>query len=222
MKRKNLIAVLLTAAMTMTMLGGCGSTGDKTVKAETTEATEGTESADTEAGTEKEGGKLRVGMECAYAPFNWTQDEPTTPNGSKAVPIYNKFIGDWGGESREYKFEAIKDGKVVKTVTKAAVTKAHIDAKPSHTLLTEVHTYDVSHIRIKIADQNDNQLYFFNQPVSFEVDGPFEIIGPKVVSPMGGATGVYVKSIGEDGDGKLTIKSDGLEPVEICLSAECF
>lgn len=88
MKRKNLIAVLLTAAMTMTMLGGCGSTGDKTVKAETTEATEGTESADTEAGTEKEGGKLRVGMECAYAPFNWTQDEPTTPNGSKAVPIY--------------------------------------------------------------------------------------------------------------------------------------
>ncbi|MBP3261927.1 glycoside hydrolase family 2 protein [Pseudobutyrivibrio sp.] len=141
---------------------------------------------------------------------------------SKAVPIYNKFIGDWGGESREYKFEAIKDGKVVKTVKKAAVTKVHIDAKASHTLLTEHHTYDISLIRIKIADQNDNQLYFFNQPVSFEVDGPFEIIGPKVVSPLGGATGVYIKSIGEDGDGKLTISSEGLEPVEICLSVECF
>ena len=141
---------------------------------------------------------------------------------SKAVPIYNKFIGDWGGESREYKFEAIKDGKVVKTVKKAAVTKAHIDAKASHTLLTEHHTYDISLIRIKIADQNDNQLYFFNQPVSFEVDGPFEIIGPKVVSPLGGATGVFIKSIGEDGDGKLTISSEGLEPVEISLSVECF
>ena len=141
---------------------------------------------------------------------------------SKAVPIYNKFIGDWGGESREYKFEAIKDGKVVKTVKKAAVTKAHIDAKASHTLLTEHHTYDISLIRIKIADQNDNQLYFFNQPVSFEVDGPFEIIGPKVVSPLGGATGVYIKSIGEDGDGKLTISSEGLESVEISLSVECF
>ena len=141
---------------------------------------------------------------------------------SKAVPIYNKFIGDWGGESREYKFEAIKDGKVVKTVKKAAVTKAHIDAKASHTLLTEHHTYDISLIRIKIADQNDNQLYFFNQPVSFEVDGPFEIIGPKFVSPLGGATGVYIKSIGEDGDGKLTISSEGLEPVEISLSVECF
>lgn len=141
---------------------------------------------------------------------------------SKAVPIYNKFIGDWGGESREYKFEAIKDGQVVKTVKKAAVKKAHIEAKVSHTLLTEIHTYDVSHIRITIVDQNDNQLYFFNQPISFECEGPFEIIGPSTVSPMGGATGVYIKSIGEDGDGKLTIKCDGLEPVQIGLSAECL
>ena len=141
---------------------------------------------------------------------------------SKAVPIYNKFIGDWGGESREYKFEAIKDGKVVKTVKKAAVTSAHIDAKVSHTLLTELHTYDVANVRVKIADQNDNQLYFFSQPVSFEVEGPFEIIGPKTVTPVGGATGVYIKSIGEDGDGKLTIKSDGLETVQIGLSAECL
>ena len=29
---------------------------------------------------------LRVGMECAYAPFNWTQDTDTTPDGSKAEP----------------------------------------------------------------------------------------------------------------------------------------
>ena len=27
---------------------------------------------------------LRVGMECAYAPFNWTQDTDTTPDGRKA------------------------------------------------------------------------------------------------------------------------------------------
>jgi beta-galactosidase len=141
---------------------------------------------------------------------------------SKAVPIYNKFIGDWGGESREYKFEAIKDGQVVKTVKKAAVTKAHIEVKASHTLLTEVHTYDVTDVRIKIADQNDNQLYFFNQPIHFEVEGPFEIIGPKDVACAGGATGVYVKSIGEDGDGKLTISGEGLDPVTIGLSVECL
>ena len=165
-------------------------------------------------------GGFKITPSLAWIAFRLVVFHHVSP--SKAVPIYNKFIGDWGGESREYKFEAIKDGKVVKTVKKAAVTNAHIEAKASHTLLTELHTYDVSHIRIKIADQNDNQLYFFNRPVSFEVEGPFEIIGPKVVSPVGGATGVYIKSIGEDGDGKLTISSEGLEPVEISLSVECF
>lgn len=143
-------------------------------------------------------------------------------NPKEAVPIYNKFIGDWGGEAREYKFEAIKNGEVVKTVTKAAATKAHIEAMASHTLLSELHTYDVTAVRIRIVDQNNNQLYFFSQPVSFEIEGPFEIIGPKVVSPMGGCTGVYIKSIGEDGDGTLTIKSEGLEDVNISLAVECL
>ena len=108
---------------------------------------------------------------------------------SQAVPIYNKFIGDWGGESREYRFEAIKNDQVVKTITKSVVITPRIEAKASHTLLTELHTYDVSHVRIKIVDQNDNQLYYFNQPISFEVEGPLEIIGPKVVSAAGGCTG---------------------------------
>ncbi len=143
-------------------------------------------------------------------------------NASQAVPIYNKYIGDWGGESREYKFEAIKNGEVVKTVTKAAVTKPAIKAKISHTLLTELHTYDVAEVRLTITDQNDNQLYYFNRPVEFSVEGPVEIIGPHIVAPEGGALGMYIKSIGEDGDGKITISCEGLDPVTIGVSVECL
>ena len=36
---------------------------------------------------------LRVGMECAYAPFNWTQSSEEVPNGDKAVSIYG--TGDY-------------------------------------------------------------------------------------------------------------------------------
>ena len=39
---------------------------------------------------------LRVGMECAYAPFNWTQDTDTTPDGSKAEPIYGSDYYAYG------------------------------------------------------------------------------------------------------------------------------
>ena len=39
---------------------------------------------------------LRVGMECAYAPFNWTQETDTTPDGSVAVPIYDSSYYAYG------------------------------------------------------------------------------------------------------------------------------
>ena len=39
---------------------------------------------------------LRVGMECAYPPFNWTQDTATTPDGSQAVKIYNSDYYAYG------------------------------------------------------------------------------------------------------------------------------
>ena len=39
---------------------------------------------------------LRVGMECAYAPFNWTQDADVTPDGSTAVQIYGSDYYAYG------------------------------------------------------------------------------------------------------------------------------
>lgn len=39
---------------------------------------------------------LRVGMECAYAPFNWTQEKEEVANGDKAVPIYGTDFYAYG------------------------------------------------------------------------------------------------------------------------------
>ncbi len=137
-----------------------------------------------------------------------------------AVKLYNKYVGDWGGTAKEYRFEAIKDGKIVKTVTKVAMTKRHIEASASHTLLTEIHTYDVAALRIKMCDEFGNVLPFFNDPLRIEVEGPIELIGPDVVGFNGGYTGLYVKSLGEDGDAKVRLSAEGCEPVEINLQVE--
>lgn len=34
---------------------------------------------------------LRGGMECAYAPFNWTQETDEVDGESKAVPLYEMY-----------------------------------------------------------------------------------------------------------------------------------
>ncbi len=99
MKKRNWIALSLVAIMTATMLSGCGAgeTGSaETAEAAVTEATEATEATEEGTSSDAEGGVLRVGMECAYPPFNWTQDEATTPDGSKAVKIYGSDYYTYG------------------------------------------------------------------------------------------------------------------------------
>lgn len=39
---------------------------------------------------------LKVGMECAYAPFNWTQTSNKTPDGTEAVPIFKEKYYAYG------------------------------------------------------------------------------------------------------------------------------
>ena len=75
-------AAILAAVMAAGMLTGCGG------KAETPAGTQAAEGQDTAGGEKK---TLRVAMECAYAPYNWTQ--PDDSNG--AVPI---------AESNEYAY----------------------------------------------------------------------------------------------------------------------
>ncbi|MCR5007228.1 MAG: transporter substrate-binding domain-containing protein [Oribacterium sp.] len=75
--RKRLLALIMTGLVAMTALAGCG-------KAEAANAAEPDKKV------------LKVGMECAYAPFNWTQDADTTPDGSKAVPIYDSKYYAYG------------------------------------------------------------------------------------------------------------------------------
>lgn len=75
------------------VLAGCGSTNTSTGSEDTQPSGTNAETNDT-ATAERE--VLRVGMECAYAPFNWTQDTDTTPDGSKAVPIYGSDYYAYG------------------------------------------------------------------------------------------------------------------------------
>ncbi len=115
---------------------------------------------------------------------------------SDMADAYGKYIGDWGGEATEYKFEAIKNGKVVKTVIKTTMESVHIAAEADHTELTEEHTYDVAAIRIKALDQNDNIVSFYQEPLEIVTEGPVEVIGPRITVLRGGMGGTYVRTVG--------------------------
>lgn len=133
----------------------------------------------------------------------------------QAVILYNRYIGDWGVESTTYRFEAVEDGAVVKTVTRAPMKKAHLVAAADHTELKEKSTYDVAAIRIEARDEQENLLSFFNEPVEFSVEGPVELIGPKTVSLQGGMGGTYLKTTGEPGKAVLRISNGQVKTLEL-------
>lgn len=137
-----------------------------------------------------------------------------------AVALYNRYIGDWGGTSTSYRFEAVKNGKVVKVVRKEPVTSMHLSAEPDHQNLTERHTYEAAEIRIRALDQNDNIVSFYQEPVVLSTEGPIAIIGPEIISLQGGMGGTYVRTTGEEGVGILKIKAAQMEEQRILFEVK--
>lgn len=100
--RKRWVGMMMAAVMTVSMLSGCGSSGGKeeSQAVSGTSGPAGTETAESgssaESGEKEDEKVLRVGMECAYAPFNWTQENPEVANGETAVPIYGSNYYAYG------------------------------------------------------------------------------------------------------------------------------
>ena len=127
-----------------------------------------------------------------------------------AYRLYGIYIGGWGDGVTSFRFEAVKDGHVVKTVEKAPVTEVRLQTEISHTTLREGDTYDVASIRIRAVDGRGNLLRFYHGPVRARVQGPVEIIGPETVTLRGGCGGTYLRTTGETGQATLTLESDQL------------
>ncbi|MBO7196036.1 MAG: glycoside hydrolase family 2 protein [Clostridia bacterium] len=136
------------------------------------------------------------------------------------VDLYTRYAGDWGGASTVYRFDAVKDGKVVKSVTKAPMTKGSLKADAYKTTLIESESYDVTAIRIRAVDENGNALYFSSEPVSIRVEGPVEIIGPHITSLKGGMSGTYVKTMGDRGKATVILSSPDLGEVKVDLDVK--
>lgn len=137
-----------------------------------------------------------------------------------AVTLYNRYIGIWGGEAISYRFEAIKDGEVVKVVEKSAAKKIQLSVDVDHTELVEETGYDVASIRLKVVDEYGNTLPYYQEPVRIASEGVVECIGPDIISLKGGMGGIYVRTTGESGTGKIIISGTQLEESEIEFSVE--
>lgn len=137
---------------------------------------------------------------------------------AEAVVLYNRYVGDWGGAATQYRFEAIRQGQVVKSLTKVPMKKVRLVVEASHRSLQEGNTYDVAAVRIRAVDERGNLLPFYQEPVWLETTGPLEVLGGDVISLKGGMGGTYLKTTGQSGEATLSIKTRQAEEISIVFA----
>ena len=132
-----------------------------------------------------------------------------------AVALYGKYVGNWGGEATAWRFDAEKDGVVVKSVTCSPGTRLRLEAFPSHRELQEEDTYDMAAVRIRIVDEYGNVVPYAQLPVLLMAEGPLELVGPRAVTAQGGMCGTYIRTTGQSGIARLTLSTPQTEAVTL-------
>ena len=128
--------------------------------------------------------------------------------------LYNRYIGNWGGDATVWRFDAVKDGQVVASRTLSPNCDLHLEVKLSSCELEEKETYDMATVRVRILDGNDTIAPYAQYPCFFEVEGPIELKGPSVSCLEGGMTGAYIATTGGSGTAKLKVTVEGIGTVE--------
>lgn len=130
------------------------------------------------------------------------------------LDLYEHYVS----KSHEYKFEGINDGEVVITKVIRPSKAQFLKADPSARNLIERHGYDVVSIRILVSNESGEILTNFSEPIIVNTRGPIKLVGPGIIPLRGGMAGVYIRSMGQEGDAEVTISCGGLAPKKISFN----
>ncbi|MGX8698946.1 MAG: glycoside hydrolase family 2 TIM barrel-domain containing protein, partial [bacterium] len=129
--------------------------------------------------------------------------------------LYGKYIGNWGGASTRWRFDAVKGGEVIASVTRAPGERLHLEARASSAALREGDTYDMALVRFRVLDENGCLAPYALLPVSLAAEGEIALCCPAVAVCEGGMGGALVRSTAPEGRGTLTLSAPGLAPVTL-------
>ncbi|MGL5978426.1 MAG: glycoside hydrolase family 2 TIM barrel-domain containing protein [Erysipelotrichaceae bacterium] len=121
------------------------------------------------------------------------------------MQLYGKYIGNWGQKAIQYRFEGIQNEQVVCVKQRAMVNQMELVLTTSSDTLIPEHTYDVVQCFVEAKDQDGNLLPYAMGALEIEVSGDIALIGPSMITLVGGAASFYVKSLKHTGAGSVRV-----------------
>ncbi|HPR94879.1 MAG TPA: glycoside hydrolase family 2 TIM barrel-domain containing protein [Thermotogota bacterium] len=152
----------------------------------------------------KTGGELDISDKMAFARLAFKYKM----NKKDGDDLYSKYFAGWGSASTEYRFEGFKNRKCVVSQKKSQVFKPELVVEIDNESLIEETTYDTTRIVLKLKNEYDDDIIYSNEVFVLSVEGEAEIIGPRLISLIGGSRAFWIKSIGKTGTAVLKIESE--------------
>ena len=69
-------------------------------------------------------------------------------------------------------------------------------------------------------DENGNLASYAQLPIRLRAEGAIALDGPELLCAEGGSTGCYVRTVGESGEGLLTLETGQTEPVTLRFTVD--
>ena len=125
----------------------------------------------------------------------------------------------WGMKWYELNLTGIVDGREVKRLRMVSnPLPTRLDVRADHEMLIASEK-DAVRIVVRVLDQVDNVLAFFNDPLIVEVNGPGRLLGPSLLSFRSGIAAFWVESVGEEGQVGIDVQTDRLDRGRLLLEA---
>lgn len=139
---------------------------------------------------------------------------------SDGLRLYATYVQTWGEKTICWRFDAIAGGKVAASVLREPVVAKALRVEADTLTLRDSGTWDAATLRLRAVDQNGNVLPYEAGPVTVEVTGPLEVIGPGVLPLRGGLGGTYLRTTGQPGTARVTLTLPGAAPVTLDFTVE--
>lgn len=122
------------------------------------------------------------------------------------VRLFFEYTSGWGSDETKYRFEGYLNDQLVST----EIIESHKESIYQVTgeeVMVVAETYDVLRLVVEKTNPSGHVLDFAMDGFVVEVEGPIELISPKVSNLNAGSRAIFIKSNGL-GDAKVSIRFD--------------
>lgn len=133
----------------------------------------------------------------------------------KGVQLYNRYVASWGGQVVHWRFDAVKDDKVIASTVCCPGDQLLLDVQTDTYQLVDGPSWDMASVRIRAVNKFGAVRTWCSRSLNFYAEGAVELIGPASIPLTGGMAGCYLRTRGIAGEGRLTIGMDGAKPMTL-------